>query len=214
MAQECPVCGQIYGITHTCPGAVVSENSPGDAWAKPQSFSPLFYLRQAVAIARFDDTAILAASRDPAALSYGVILWLFSRVVIYSVVFSVPLRALFRGYKVSLLQLPFAFLAAVVIDAVTVLLQYGISHGLARWWFAARGTYIGILRPVFLGSFVSCTLVIPYVGAYVAGIWTLAILMCVFEEVDGIERMKAFVLAYGVGFIFFILSLELTLARR
>jgi hypothetical protein len=42
----------------------------------------------------------------------------------------------------------------------------------------------------------------------------LAILMSVFEVVDGIERMKAFALAFGFGLVFFILMIEIASARR
>jgi hypothetical protein len=67
---------------------------------------------------------------------------------------------------------------------------------------------------MLLGSLVLCTDVIPYVGPLVAGIWMLAILMSVFEVVDGIERMKAFALAFGLGLIFFVLMFEIAASRR
>ena len=46
--------------------------------------------------------------------------------------------------------------------------------------------------------------VLPYVGTLVVGLWSTAVLMRVFEEVDGIGKMKAFVLAFGVGVLFWI----------
>jgi hypothetical protein len=103
---------------------------------------------------------------------------------------------------------------SIAIDAAAMLAQYGVSHGLAKWWFDAQGTYTGILRPMLLGSLVLGLSVIPYVGQLVAGIWMLAILMSVFEVVDGIERMKAFALAFGFGLVFFILMIEIAGARR
>jgi hypothetical protein len=213
---QCAVCGQAYGMTHACPGASASTSAymVPDQWAAPTGFAPLFYIRQSIAIARFDDAAILAASRDRAALIYGVIFWLISRLLIYGAMFQIQFRAYWRGYSVSLSQLGFVILFAIVTDFAWILLQYGISHGLARWWFGARGSYLGILRAMSLGSLVLCTYVIPYVGIFIAGIWAMAILMCVFEEVDGIERMKAFALSYGFGALFFLLSLELSRPRQ
>jgi hypothetical protein len=49
----------------------------------------------------------------------------------------------------------------------------------------------GIYRAMLLGSIVTCLFPIPVVGPLIAGLWMIAILMRVFEEVDGIERMKA-----------------------
>jgi hypothetical protein len=212
MSQQCAVCGQTYGMTHACPGAAANQSAYAiaEAWVAPAGLAPFYYLRQAIAIARFDDTAITAASRDSAALIYGVIFWLAARLLIYGVMFQIPIRA----QEVSLARIAMVIAISVVIDAATILAQYGVSHGLAKWWFDARGTYIGILRPMLLGSLVLCTYVIPYVGPLVAGIWMLAILMSVFEVVDGIERMKAFALAFGFGLIFFILTFEIAAARR
>jgi len=213
MAQECSVCGQSFGLTHTCPGSPVGPEFANE-WLQPKGFAPLFYFRQAVAIARFEDDAIVAASRCNGALAYGAIFWLISRVVIYGMSLLPFFRAVLRGYSVPLSGIGMAIAIYTISDGVVMLVQYAISHGLARWWFGARGTYIGILRATLLGSIVTCAYPIPYVGMLVAGIWSTAILMCVFEQVDGIERMKAFALSYGIGIAFFILSLELSTPRH
>jgi hypothetical protein len=210
VTQECPACGQTYGLTHTCPGAIASANAPADEWVAPKGFAPLFYLREAIAIAKFEDGAIIGASRDEVALVYGAIIWLLSRFVIYSVRLVLPYaQAIEHGYILNWTRIEMGILFGVIADTVWALAQYGVCHLCARWWFGARGTYVGILRAMWLGSFVSLTLLIPYVGTLVAGIWMLAILMRVFEEIDGIERMKAFALSFGFGFFFFILGLTL-----
>jgi hypothetical protein len=51
-------------------------------------------------------------------------------------------------------------------------------------------------------------------GTLVAGLWMTAIRMRVFEEVDGIERLKAFGLSFGIGLAFSILGLTLAGLRR
>ncbi len=209
MVQVCSACGQSFGLTHTCPGSPVSSESANE-WLEPKGFALLFYLRQAVAIARFDDRAIVAASRSNAALTYGTIFWVISRLMIYGMTLLPLLRASLRGYTVPLSRASVGIFIYAIIDFAIMLAQYAISHGLARWWFGARGTYVGVLRATLLGSVVTCAYMIPYVGTLVAGIWLMAILMCVFEQVDGIERMKAFALSYGVGVAFFLISVELS----
>jgi len=82
--------------------------------------------------------------------------------------------------------------------------QFGIAHLLARCWFSAAGTYVRILRPLLLGSVVRWLTIIPHVGAILAGLWGIAVLMIVFEEVDGIGRMQAFFLSLGVGLVFLV----------
>jgi hypothetical protein len=44
-------------------------------------------------------------------------------------------------------------------------------------------------------------------------LWSIAVLMCVFEEVDGIRRMQAFGLAFGVGLVFWVLTFVLLAPR-
>ncbi len=210
MTQECSVCGQTYGLTHTCPGAVASPYAPADEWAAPSGFSPLFYFREAIGIARFEDGAIMGASRDEVALAYGAIFWLVSQFVINGAAVLLPFaKPIEQGYTLNWGRLEMVILFGVIANTAWALAQYGICHVCARWWFGARGTYVGILRAMWLGSFVLMTHVIPYAGSLIASIWMLAILMRVFEEVDGIERMKAFALSFGFGFFFFIAGLEL-----
>ena len=50
-------------------------------WAPVAGFAPLRYFRQAAAIARWDDAAIIAASQDLAATRYGAAIWLFGRLL-------------------------------------------------------------------------------------------------------------------------------------
>ena len=53
---------------------------------------------------------------------------------------------------------------------------------------------MGVMRPLVLGWFVNVLILIPVVGIYAAGIAWTAVLMLVFEEVDGIERTQAFLI--------------------
>jgi len=101
----------------------------------------------------------------------------------------------------------------IVLGALLLLAQYGICHLLARWWFGARGTYVGVLRPLLLGSVVMWLAVIPYIGLIIAALWSIAVMMIVFENVDGIGRLKAFGLSAVIGLFFQALMRGLFAAR-
>ncbi len=205
MTVRCPICGQSYGLTHSCPGAIAAPAAATE-WIPPTGFAAGYYFRQALAIARFDDAAIFAAARDNAALLYGGIIWIIGQVLIFAAQLA---PAVAQGKEINWFVWAIGVCIGILLDAALALAQYGICHLLARWWFSARGTYVGILRVMLLGSVVIWLVVIPYVGFFVFGFWHIAVLMRVFEEVDGIERMQAFALAFGVGACFWILAFML-----
>jgi hypothetical protein len=215
MAQECATCGQIYGITHTCPGPVVSATLPPEkVWTTPSGFAPLYYLRLAIGVARFEDAAILAASRDEMAFAYGAFIWVFSRLVLYSVPVFPLFRAAARGFTVNWSRIVVAIAISTLVDAMVFFAQYGLAHSLARWWFGARGTYVQVMRAMLMGSIVMFSLPIPFVGPIVGGLWMVAILMRVFEEVDGVDRLKAFGLSFGIGLTFWLFVVTIMSALR
>jgi hypothetical protein len=215
MSQQCSVCGQSYGITHTCPGAIASVTLPPEKeWVRPNGFAPLYYIREPIGVARFEDAAIIGASRDGFAFLYGALFWLIGRLLIYGVPLYPYIRAAMNGSTMNWARIEFLVAFSIAFDAFVFVVQYGLAHSLARWWFGARGSYAGILRAMLMGSIVTCIYPVPYVGTWVAGIWMIAILMRVFEEVDGIERMKAFGLSAGINILFFAILLELAGARR
>lgn len=215
MAQECPTCGQTYGITHSCPGAIASTSLPPEKeWTPPSHFAPFFYLREAMGVARFDDGAIKAAANDEMAFAYGAFLWLVGRLLIYGVPMWPRARAAMRGYEVNWAPLIVGLIVVIFIDAMVFCVQYGIAHLLARWWFGARGSYVAILRAMLMGSIVLWIYPVPVVGPLAAGLWMIAVLMRVFEEVDGIERMKAFGLSFGIGVLFWFVTLSILASRH
>ena len=80
--------------------------------------------------------------------------------------------------------------------------QLGLCHLIAKWFLGATGTFAGIMRPLLLGWFVNVLFLIPVVGRLAAGIAWTAVLMLVFEEVDGIGRLQAFAVAVGINICF------------
>lgn len=200
---KCPVCGQTYGVTHSCPGPRAPSSALAAAWPVPAGFAPVRYFRQALAIARLDDDAIVAASLDPWSLAYGTAIWLIAQLLVFGeALWFSPRHHQTIHWAVFIV----ASLLLILVSAIWTLAQYGICHLLARWLFDARGTYIRVLRPLLLGYVVMWLLAIPYVGRIVGGLWGVAVVMMVFEDVDGIGRIKAFGLAFGVGVVFYVLA--------
>jgi hypothetical protein len=55
-------------LTHACPGSLAAIAARSE-WNPPTGFDPLYYLREAIAIARCEDGAIISASRDSVAIA-------------------------------------------------------------------------------------------------------------------------------------------------
>lgn len=186
-------------MTHSCPGPVATESFAAAKWPVPVGFAPVRYFRQALAIARLDDTAVMAASLDRKAVLYGWSIWVLGQLLLVAGTFWARGRGLAEINWVVALP---TVLFVVLLGMILMLAQYGLCHLLARWWFGARGTYAGVLRALLLGSIVTWLGVVPYVGVIIAGFWAIAVMMIVFEDVDGIGRLKAFGLSLVIGFIF------------
>jgi len=197
MAEICEVCGQEYGMVHdNCPG----EPPPPEpsAWIAPIGFSPGFYLRQALAIIRLDDDAIVSASRDTNALYYGAFIWSIACLMGLS---GTLYRAISQAIQIDWLRLASIVLYLIGLNAAIVVCQYGLTHFIALKWLGAKGRFIGIVRTMWMGSMVQWLVVIPVIGTLVSGLWSICILMKVFEEVDRIDRLRAFALAFVSGLL-------------
>lgn len=195
----CSTCGQIYGVLHSCPGQRLTPAAQAAAWPVPTGFAPFHYFRHAIAIARLDDGAIISASLDKNSMAYGAGIWLLGQFLVFGHV----IWAMASGkHEHRLAAVIIGFFVLVIVDALWLLAQYGLVHLLARALFGARGTYVGVLRPLLLGSIVTWLLVIPYVGRIVGGIWAIAIMMVVFEDADGIGKLQAFGLSFVIGVLF------------
>jgi hypothetical protein len=92
----------------------------------------------------------------------------------------------------------------LVSSLVWIFLQIGLSHLLAKMLLEAKGSFVAVMRAYLLGQLNRWLIVVPIAGGLLTRIGGLAVLMLVFEEVDGIERMKAFGLAAGIGVVFWI----------
>lgn len=189
-------------MSHECSGLspfiTLEEAAP-----PPSEFAPFYYVRMAFDIVRWDDMAIRRASRDPNALVYGAALSALSAAIIFLVTALPGMltregkspEAIFMGL---LLGLVFFWTYMGII----ALIQIGLCHAIAKIFLGATGTLVGVMRPLFLGWFVNVLILIPVVGVFAVGIAWTAVLMLVFEEIDGIGRMQAFLISAGINAVF------------
>jgi hypothetical protein len=178
-----------------------------EAAPPPSEFAPFYYLRMAFNIVRWDDMAIRRASRDPNALVYGAALSATSAAIIFLVTALPGMLAheerapgtMFWGLLLGLVFV-WAYMGLIAV------IQIGFCHATAKVFLGATGTLVGVMRPLFLAWFVNALILIPVAGIYAAGIAWTAVLMLVFEEVDGIGRMQAFLISAGINAVFLALS--------
>ena len=64
-------------------------------------------------------------------------------------------------------------------------LHIGVIHGLTRLVLGVEGSYVSLLRVLWLASVVAWLGVVPVVGAIVPGIWLLLIILVTFETSTG-----------------------------
>jgi hypothetical protein len=195
----CTVCGQSYGLTHNCPGVspLTEAELPVPAGLR---FAPIEYFVMGWKIVFWDDRSIRGASRDPNALLYGFLFYLFGTGVpaLLGILISIsnnggPLPTRTFLYLLALTPLGLAYDVA----------RFGICHLIARYFLGGTGKFLPLLRSLFLGvSVVTWVAMVPGIGTLLAGIGAVVVIMVVFEELDHIDRLQAFVLSAGVNIIF------------
>jgi len=208
---KCGVCGQDYGLTHNCAG-VAAFLPPEETAPPPDGFAPLYYFRLAFNIARWDDVSIRRASRDPNAVLYGAFLWAVSATILllFALIPHV-LRASNLSGPAAMIGLAFGLVFGLVVMAILTVVQLALCHFIAKWLLGATGTFAGVMRPLLLGWFVNLLVLVPVVGLLAASVAWIAVLMLVFEEVDGIGRLQAFLISTAVNVC--ILALQFAIFR-
>jgi hypothetical protein len=211
---KCEVCGMDYGLSHHCSGipplVTMEESAP-----PPTDFSPGYYLALAFNIARWDDVAIRRASRDPNATYYGAALWVMAATLIMTGI-ALPriLAAIHFGGATMIFGVIIGLSFGLATMALFTFVQLGLCHLIAKWFFDGNGSYLSVMRPLLLAWFVNCLVLIPIAGTLAGAIAWTAVLMMVFEEIEGISRLQAFGISAGINVCFFILQLMLAPAPR
>jgi hypothetical protein len=94
----------------------------------------------------------------------------------------------------------------VLVQLVLSALQVAVIHGLGKVLLGATGTFMSLLRVLWLGAVVTWLAIVPVIGPIVGGIWYLLITLVTFETVDGLERLQALVLVVVVAAAMFFLG--------
>jgi|SRR5687767_7146974 len=203
---ECAICGKSYSLAHECAGP--QKLSEKEAAPPPAGFAPLYYLQLAAGIMRWNDLSVRRASRDPRALLYGAFIWLAAAaIVFYPAAVTAAAQGLrqanvedLTGVVAVIVGIPVLIIVLVAV-AVLFVLQVGLCHLIAKWFFHGKGRFIGILRPLTLGWPINILSLIPVLGPIAAALLWAAVLMVVFEEVNHIRRVHAFAISYGVNLL-------------
>jgi len=167
-------------------------------------FAPLHYLGEAFKILCWDDEAVRRSSKDNNSLVYGFLILAVATALPFVLL---VMRDLSLGYPTPRSLIVSRYAQALLYSLVWIVLQIGLSHFLAKTLFDAKGSFVEIMRAYLLGQMFRWLIVVPIAGGFLTGVGGIAVLMLVFEEVDGIERMKAFGLAASIGAIFWIGSI-------
>jgi hypothetical protein len=173
-------------------------------------FDPAYYFSEAFKILRWDDAAVRRAARDDNSLLYGLVIVALGAALPFVLM---TLRSASLGYSVPWILVGTRYVFVFVFSLIWIVLQIGLAHVLAKVLFGAKGSYASLLRAFLLGQLYEWLAVVPIVGGLLSGIGGIAVLMMVFEEVDGIERMKAFGLAAAIGIAFWLLSFWIATSR-
>jgi hypothetical protein len=125
-------------------------------------------------------------------LGYGIATYLLTVVVIAGITFALhPAQARSKGPAL----LVFQALVGAVFALGFALLIFLLSHLCAKQFLRGTGTFIGVLGPLLLASWVQVAILVPILGPFVAGAWWgIAVVLWVFEEVHHVERIKMLVI--------------------
>ena len=215
----CDECGQEFLVRHSCPGPI----PVGDTVVPPEGFGLFHYLREAWRIVRWDEAAIRRVMDDQRALRYGMLFWIAGNIF-PSFVFSYFGPTKDSGVFLGKL-LPHLVISLLSGTAFS-LMQLGMIHLVAKFFCAGDGKFVQILRPLSLASLILLLQVVPacvgiffgvipwaslLLAGYVLGnmVW-VAVMVMVFDVVDGMEQLTAFVTSiasvFGLGLLAEVIS--------
>ncbi len=177
-----------------------------------------YYVNEASRIVRWNEAAIRRAMDDPRSLRYGVVFWILGNTIA-SLVFQYlgPMKADRSNFG----HLVFELLIGLLSGTALSLMQLGIIHTVAKLFCAGDGKFVQILRPLSLAALILLLQVIPAsVGAlFGGGSWAglalagyvlgniawVTVMVMVFDIVDGMEQLTAFVTSiaavFGLGLL-------------
>jgi len=214
----CNVCGLEYGLSHSCPGplSAAGQDILSAGLQAPTNGGLKYYLGEALKIVRWDDMAVRRNAKDPRATLYAMLIWLASMfIVVLGTSLAALSRVLPRNNPIAVaIGAVVGLTFGLIVMGLITFVQLGLCHLIAKWIFGATGKFTELMRPLLLGWFVNCLILIPVAGTLLAAIGWTAVLMIVFEEVDGIGRLQAFGISAGINICFYILQFSMMPVRH
>lgn len=222
VAMFCDVCGQEFLVRHFCPGPIPAD----EVLAPPEGFALLYYLGEAWRIVRWNESAIRRVKDDPRSLRYGLLFWIIGLTVPSVVLdFFGPIKANTPFGSNYLLHLTITTVFGIGLS----LFQLGIIHLIAKYFCAGDGKFIQVVRPLSLVSFILLLEALPAVigilfggiswatlgmaGYLLGNIAWVTVMVMVYDVVDGMEQLTAFITSIASVFGLRLL-LELILKQR
>ncbi len=184
------------------PGLLVgeAEGSP------PAQRSFVSSLRDGIQIARWDGEAVERVSRNPRALFHGACFTIIGTLL------AGVLNLLGVGPEPTTARWPFLLFGLVVAGALQLAISAistGVIHGTAMLLFGGSGTYVKLLRVLWVGSVVTWVALIPLVGPIIGGLLYLLVALIAISDVEGVERLQALMLVVGLRALTFVAALLL-----
>jgi hypothetical protein len=201
----CAVCRMEYLTVHNCPGPPAV--SVADGTAPPAGFALFYYLRETWRIVRWDDSAIRRIAADSRALPYGLLVWALTNLFVYA---ATILEMSGRVRHLVMWRIILGGVLTLLVAVCIGLLHIGICHLFAKWFFAGEGDFVNLVRPLLFATIVYVLVPIPIFGMLLGGLAWIAVVMMVFQEVNGMEPLTAFLLSAGVGIAIRIVEYLLT----
>jgi hypothetical protein len=102
-----------------------------------------YYMGEALKIVRWDDQAVRRNAKDGRAIFYGVIFWSLSAFVTLLVSLPGQLRGRMpkAQREVLAISLVIGLVFGFLVLAVVTLVQLGLCHLIAKWFFGATGKF-------------------------------------------------------------------------
>ena len=192
---RCDVCGQEYGMSHNCPGPIPAAADPQNP--VPEGFALFHYLGEGWRIVRWDDVAIRRVMDDARALPYGILIWVLANTIPFLTLVYLNAK---RPATLSPVHVAAVLGVILLYAAILWLVQMGVVHLVAKYFCAGDGKFIQIMRPLLLASMVFILQVIPIAGVLISGLAMVCVMVMVFDEVDGMPQLTAFLVSAAAGF--------------
>jgi hypothetical protein len=163
-------------------------------------------LRDGLQIARWDGEAVERVSRNPRALLHGACF-----TIIGTLLAGLP-DLLGVGQEPTTTWWPFLLFGLIVAGALQLVISAiatGVVHGGAKLLFGGSGTYVRLLRVLWVGSVVSWVALIPLVGPIVSNVLYLLVALIAISDVEEVERLQALMLVVGLRALTFLAALLL-----